>query len=385
MGLVEGSDVTASRKLDHIKMVVSSSVESLESDLFEYVRLIHNPLPEMDLDDVDLSVEFCFTGKRLRYPLMITGMTGGHPDVAWINGELASLAEEYGIAFGVGSQRAAIEDPRVSNTYSIAREKAPNAVIVANIGAPQISREYGVKEAKRAVEMVKADALAIHLNPGQEAFQDEGDPYYSNVLEGIKDIADRLDVPVIVKETGTGIPYEVVKELRAIGVKCIDVSGLGGTNWIKVEVLRSKTRYGEARKPAGPLSDYWGNPTAISIIEARLAAPDSFIIGSGGIRNGLEAVKAIALGADIAGIALPVLRALLNGGKASAKRLIEGIIYQVKAAAFMTSSKRLYDLWKAPLVIHGRLLDELSVRSLNPHTYIYRVRTEALMWRMRNE
>ncbi len=374
---------TSSRKMEHIRMVAEAGVESRESTLLEYVRIVHNPLPEIDLDDVDLTTSFCGTSKKLRAPLMITGMTGGHPDVAWINRELASLAEEMGIAFGVGSQRAAIEDPGLAHTFSIAREAAPSTVVVANLGAPQLSRGYGVREARRAVEMIGADALAIHLNPGQEAYQDEGDPYYSGVLERIIEIADSLDVPVIVKETGTGIPGEVIRLLYRSGVKCFDVSGLGGTNWIKVEVLRSKKRHGAPLRPAGPLSDYWGNPTAVSIVEARLAAPGGYIIASGGVRNGLDAGRSIALGADMAGVALPVLRALLSGGRNSARRLLESIAYQLRTILFMTGSKRVEDLWLAPIVVHGRLRGELESRGVDVDWYTLRGRVEALLWRRR--
>nr|MEB3860294.1 type 2 isopentenyl-diphosphate Delta-isomerase [Desulfurococcales archaeon] len=332
---------TQRRKLEHIRMVVSSSVEALESNLLDMVRIVHEPLPEIDLDEVDISVRFC-GGKKLKAPLMITGMTGGHPDVERINGDLAEIAEKHGIAMGVGSQRAAIEDPSTARTYRIARERAPTTVIVANLGAPQLSRGYGVREAEEAVSMLEADALAIHLNPGQEAYQDEGDPFYSGVLGKLVELSESLKTPIILKETGTGLSRKTVRLARAAGIKCFDVAGLGGTNWIKAEVVRSKAKHGKPVKPAGPLSDYWGNPTAISIVEARLAALDSFIVGSGGIRNGLEAAKAISLGADVAGIALPALRALVNSGKQALDELVSAIIYQVKTVAFMTGSKTVY-------------------------------------------
>ncbi len=375
---------TSSRKVEHVKLVVSSKVESSESTLFEFVRLVHNAMPELDLGDVDLSVSFC-GGRRLRAPLMITGMTGGHPDVAWINEKLAMVAEEFGIAMGVGSQRAALDDPSLSETYSIARRVAPNAVLVANIGAPQLARGYGVREVLRAIEMIDADAIAIHLNPGQEAFQDEGEPFYKGVLERIVDIATRIDKPVIVKEVGTGLSREVVAELYNAGVKCFDVAGLGGTNWIKAEVLRSKARHGTPLKPAGGLDDYWGNPTAIAVVEARLAAPRAFIIGSGGVRNGLDVAKVIALGADIAGIALPALRALVNGGYDSLRKLISSIVYQVKVAVFLTGGRNPRDLWKAPITVHGRLREELELRGVDVDEYIREFRLKALLWRMKDE
>jgi len=371
---------TSSRKFEHVKLVASSKVESSESTLFEFVRLIHNPAPGLDLDDVDLSVSFC-GGRRLRAPLMITGMTGGHPDVAWINESLAMVAEEFGIAMGVGSQRAALEDPSLSESYSIVRRVAPNAVLVANIGAPQLVRGYGVGEVLRAIEMIDADAVAVHLNPGQEAFQDEGEPSFRGVLERVVDIASRIDKPVIVKEVGTGLSREVVAELYNAGVKCFDVAGLGGTNWIKAEVLRSKARHGTPLKPAGGLDDYWGNPTAIAVVEARVVAPRAFIIGSGGVRNGLDVAKVIALGADIAGVALPALRALINGGYESLRKLVSSIIYQVKVAVFLTGGRSVRDLWKAPVAVHGRLREELELRGVNVSEYIREYRLKAILWR----
>jgi isopentenyl-diphosphate delta-isomerase, type 2 len=371
---------TSSRKFEHVKLVASSKVESSESTLFEFVRLIHNPAPGLDLDDVDLSVSFC-GGRRLRAPLMITGMTGGHPDVAWINESLAMVAEEFGIAMGVGSQRAALEDPSLSESYSIVRRVAPNAVLVANIGAPQLVRGYGVGEVLRAIEMIDADAVAVHLNPGQEAFQDEGEPSFRGVLERVVDIASRIDKPVIVKEVGTGLSREVVAELYNAGVKCFDVAGLGGTNWIKAEVLRSKARHGTPLKPAGGLDDYWGNPTAIAVVEARVVAPRAFIIGSGGVRNGLDVAKVIALGADIAGVALPALRALINGGYESLRKLVSSLIYQVKVAVFLTGGRSVRDLWKAPVAVHGRLREELELRGVNVSEYIREYRLKAILWR----
>ncbi len=375
---------TSSRKIEHIRLVALSKVESSESTLFEFVRLIHNPMPELNLEDVDLSVSFC-GGKRLKAPLMITGMTGGHVDVTWIIEKLAMVAEEFGIAMGVGSQRAALEDPSLSDTYSIARRVAPNAVLVANLGAPQLVKGYGVREVVKAIEMIDADAIAIHLNPGQEAFQDEGEPLFRGVLEKIIDIVSKVDKPVIVKEVGTGLSREVIAELYQAGVKCFDVAGLGGTNWIKVEVLRSRVRHGAPLKPAGGLDDRWGNPTAIAVVEARIAAPRAFIIGGGGVRNGLDVVKAIALGADIAGIALPALRTLVNNGYESLKKLISSMIYQVKVAVFLTGGRSVRDLWKAPLVMHGRLREELELRGVDVDEYIREYRLKALLWRMRDE
>ena len=370
---------TSSRKLEHLKMVVSSKVEAAESTLLEYVRIVHSPLPDVDLDDIDLEVDFC--GGRLKAPLVITGMTGGHPDVAWINRDLASLAEELGIAMGVGSQRAAIEDPGLEETFRIARKAAPNAFLIANLGAPQLSRGYGLREILRAIEMIDADAIAIHFNPAQEAFQDEGDPYFSHVIPKIVEAVERAGKPLIAKEVGTGLSREFIAELRSLGVKCFDVAGLGGTNWVKVEVLRSKAKHGAPLKPAGPLADYWGNPTALAVIEAREAARDAYIVGSGGGRNGLEAAKVIALGADVAGLALPAARSLLSGGKDSVRRLLESIIYQVKVTVFLVGERRVRGLWRAPIVVWGRLREEARGRGVDIDYYLRITRLEALTYK----
>lgn len=360
---------TSSRKLEHIEMVLRNKVESSESTLLEYVRIIHNPMPEADLEKVDISVPFC-GGKRIKAPLMITGMTGGHKDVAWINEKLATVAEELGIAIGVGSQRAAIERPELSETFSLVRKAAPTVPVVANVGAPQLAKGYGIKEVERAVEMIEADAIAIHLNAGQEAFQDEGDTNFIGIAEKIADISQRLGVPVIVKEVGNGLSKESVAILYSMGIRCFDVAGLGGTNWIKVEVMRSKSRRGEPLKPAGPIEDLWGNHTAVAVVETRMAAPEAFIVASGGIRNGLDASKAIALGANVSGLALPALRAVYSGGERGLKRLLESIAYQIKTSVFLAGEAHAWGLWRAPITIGGRLKEELEMRGINVAEYI---------------
>ena len=372
---MEDKGLTESRKLDHIRAVLERRVESSEGTLLDNVRIIHNSLPEIDLDEVSLEKDFC--GKILKAPLMITGMTGGHPDTTEINKKLAILAQEYGIALGVGSQRAGIEDPRLAGTFSIARKVAPDVFLVANIGAPQLAKGYTLREVRKAVEMISADAVAIHLNPAQEAYQLEGEPHYAGIISRLVEIIDSINTPVIIKETGNGLSMELVRELYKLGVRCFDVSGLGGTNWVKVEVVRAVMR-GQSPLPAGRLADYWGNPTALAIVEARTAAPHSYIVGSGGIRDGLDVARAIALGADIAGVALPVLRSLHLGGLGKAKEYLESVLYQFKTILYLTGARRVTDLWRTPLVIHGRLLDELTVRGINTREYLQRTRLEPL-------
>lgn len=372
------TESTSPRKLEHIELVLRNKVESTESTLLEHVRIVHNPLPEVNLEKVETAVPFC-GGKRIKAPLMITGMTGGHKDVAWINEKIAAVAEELGIAMGVGSQRAAIERPELSYTFSVARKAAPSIPIVANIGAPQLAKGYGVAEIERAIEMVEADAVAIHLNAGQEAFQDEGDTDFTGIIERVAYLADRIGVPIIAKEVGNGLSREAIAALYSIGIKCFDVAGLGGTSWIKVEVMRSKSKHGEPLKPAGPMADFWGNPTAVAVVEARIVAPEAFIIASGGIRNGLDASRAIAIGANVAGLALPTLRSLHSEGERGLRRLLESIIYQIKVSTFLAGEGHVWGLWRAPIAVSGRLREELEARGVDIIEYIRMHRLLPLM------
>lgn len=245
----------------------------------------------------------------------------------------------------MGSQRAAIEDPSRIESFAAARKAAPNAVIVANLGAPQLVRGYGISEVRRAVEMIDADAIAIHLNPAQEVAQPEGEPSYRGVLRAIEEIASKIDRPVIVKETGCGISREVASELKRIGIRILDISGHGGTNWVLVEMHRARRKGEELKALIAQHLSAWGIPTAASIIEAREAAPDMTIIGSGGIRTSLDAVKALALGADIVGIARPALEAYYSG---KLETYLRAMIHGIKAGLFLTGAKNLEELRKNP-------------------------------------
>ncbi len=349
---------TATRKLEHIKIVLERNVEASEGTLLNYVRLLHNPLPELNFDEIDISMKLF--GKKLNAPIMITGMTGGHPEVTWINSAIARVAEKYGIAMGVGSQRAALEDPSLENSFKVARENAPNALIVANIGGAQLAKGLNLEQIDKIINMIKADALAIHLNPAQEVFQPEGEPIYRNVIRSIKRIVDELSIPIIVKETGAGLNGVIARELWEIGIKCFDVSGLGGTSWIKVESLRKRFR----RNPDG-FPDHWGNPTALSIIDIRTSVPEACIIASGGIRTGLDIAKSIALGSDLTGFALPALRALSYRGEEGLERLLDDVIWQLKVVMFLTGSKKLDILKLTTPLIWGRLADEMEILGIS--------------------
>ncbi|MCE4614921.1 MAG: type 2 isopentenyl-diphosphate Delta-isomerase [Desulfurococcales archaeon] len=360
---------TKNRKLDHIKVTVDRNVESKASTLLESIFIDHNSLPEVNIDEIDISTRFL--GKKISAPLIITGMTGGHPETAEINKYLAVEAEKYGIALGVGSQRAAIEHKELEWTFSIAREHAPDIPLVANIGAPQLVKGYGIREILDAVQMIEADGIAIHLNPLQEIFQMEGDTDFKGILSKIVEILDESPVPIIIKETGAGLSPAVINVLYNLGVRYFDVSGLGGTNWAKVEVLRAEYR-GDKEFVArlDGYGDVWGNPTAYSVIMARRHAPESTIISSGGIRTGLDVVKSIVIGGDLGGFALPVLRALIKEGIDGLDSFLENIIFQIKAGTLLTGSMNIVELrCKRFTIKSNELRSMLADKGFDPHYY----------------
>ncbi|MDT7875485.1 MAG: type 2 isopentenyl-diphosphate Delta-isomerase [Sulfolobaceae archaeon] len=353
------------RKVEHVEICLYNQVENFTTNYFEYVKLIHQALPGFAFSDVDVSVEFL--GKRMSAPIIITGMTGGTEELGKLNEIIAEVAEEIGIGMGVGSQRIAIEKKETSSTFAIARKKAPTIPIIANLGAPQLVKGYGLKEIEEAIQMIEADAIAIHFNPAQEVFQPEGDTDYSyTILDNLVDISKSLNVPIIIKETGSGISMEVASLFYSKGFRYFDVSGQGGTSWIAVEMYRGLRRGNWKAESAKNFLD-WGIPTAASIIETRIGAPDSVIIGSGGIRNGLDVIKALALGANIGGFALPALKAAIRG-KESLRDFLKRTIFEIKTAMFLSGSKSIKDVYKSPIVIFGHLRDWLDSRGINLST-----------------
>ncbi len=327
-----------SRKKDHVESAMKKEVEYGVSAGFGDVRFVHNPLPEMDFEEVDSGCSLF--GKKMAAPLIIVGMTGGYPDAERINLKLAAAAEKEGLAMGLGSQRAMIEKPELAATYKV-RKAAPSIPLIGNIGGCQL-KNYGVAKVKAMLDSVEADALAIHLNPLQEMCQPEGDKKFSGILQQIGIFAKDLGLPVIVKETGAGISREAALLLRKNGVKMIDVSGAGGTSWSKVEYLRSGER---------PVFSDWGNPTC----ECIAACSDVIdVIGSGGVRNGLDAAKAIALGASFAGAALPFLRAKEPEEEARVWK------HSIRTAMLLSGSKNVSELKKAKLVITGKTAEGME-------------------------
>ena len=342
----KGADITG-RKSDHIDIVLGASrsgeAPQVASGL-ETIRFEHCALPELSLADIDLSVGFL--GKRLKAPLLISSMTGGPERAARINAHLAEAAEEMGIALAVGSQRIAIEGRASGGLDRALRRLAPSVPILANVGAAQLGLGYGVKESMQAVEMIEADALIVHLNPLQEAVQAGGDTDWRGIMARIETLARELPVPLVVKEVGAGISAPLARRLVDAGAAVIDVAGAGGTSWAAVEGERAEDE--RLKKIAMVYAD-WGIPTARAIVGVRAACPDTMLIGSGGLRSGLDVARAIRLGADIAGQAAASLAAADLSSEAAVAHF-SGVIDELRIACFCTGSADLGALRRVPLI-----------------------------------
>ena len=330
--------ITISRKADHIRINLEEDVDAkgVTTGLDGW-RLVHRALPEIDLDDVDLSTRFL--GRRLSAPLLISCMTGGTERAHVINVRLATAAQERRLAMGLGSCRVLLEHPEVLPTFDM-RDVAPDVPLLANIGAVQLNRGVGVSECRRLLDMLRADALVLHLNPLQEALQPEGDTCFGGLLPRIAQLCAGLAAPVLVKEVGWGIAPDLVTALLDAGVSAVDVAGAGGTSWSEVERHRMSdaTRARVAAAFAG-----WGIPTADAIRRAREAVPNATLIASGGIRDGIDAAKAIALGADLVGLAGPLLRAAA-AGETSLLETVGVLVEELRLAMFCSGAARVSDL-----------------------------------------
>jgi isopentenyl-diphosphate delta-isomerase len=292
------------RKSDHIKINLEQDVRSALTTGLEHYHFAHQALPELDLARIDPSLSLF--GKKLAAPILISSMTGGTEEAGKINQRLAEAAQEVGVAMGVGSQRAALEHPEQTPTFSIVRETAPDILLFANLGAVQLNYGYTIDHCRRAVDMIQADALILHLNPLQEAVQDAGDMDFSGLAKKIEEICKKLEVPVIAKEVGWGISERTAKLLAGCGVSAIDVAGAGGTSWSQVEMHRAPDAF--TRKLAATFVG-WGIPTAESILNVKRALPDMTVFASGGIKDGLDIAKCVALGASLGGMAGQFLKA----------------------------------------------------------------------------
>lgn len=297
-------------------------------------------------------------------------MTGGVEKAMEINSAIAQAVENLGLGMGVGSQRAALENPALEKTFTIVRKKAPKAFIISNIGGAQIAREYDVKKVKKIIEMIDADALAIHLNPLQEIVQPEGEATYAGVIEKIRMIAESVDVPVIIKETGAGISAETARKLEDAGIACIDIAGAGGTSWAAVEYYRALEQGDEDGQELGLLFWDWGIPTVVSLIEV-VQSTNLPIIASGGLRSGLDIAKAIALGASMTGLARPILESACKGYESVRKKL-SSLINYLKCIMFLVGASSIEDLKKAPVVIYGKTAEWLRARGFDVEIYARR-------------
>lgn len=347
------------RKLEHLQVTTTQDVNTRRGPGWQDINLLHHPLPDLDLDEIDLGIDFL--GKRLRHPVIISAMTGGHERARDLNAILARGAERFGLAMGLGSQRAALKDPSLAYTYRVAREQAPDAFLIANIGAAQLILQgktppLSLEQVQGMIEMIGADALAIHLNFLEESVQTEGDRRARGCLEAIANLIQHCTVPVIIKETGAGLSADVARQTVEVGAAALDVGGVGGTSFAAVEAIRA-AKHGDRRGARiGETFRDWGIPTAVSIVEvANLGKP---VVATGGIRNGLDAAKALALGATAVGIARPLLQAAVEGDDALADWL-SYFIEELRVAMFLTGSSRSEQLRNARRVITGDTADWL--------------------------
>lgn len=322
------------RKDEHIRINLEKDVRSSVSTGLDDYRFIHQALPELALSDIDLHQTLF--GKLLPVPVLVSSMTGGTPAAARLNRVLAEGAQEVGLAMGIGSQRAALKDPEQAQTFQV-RRFAPDILLFANLGAVQLNYGYGVDECQKAVEMIEADALILHLNPLQEALQPEGDTNFSNLAEKIAQIKKKLTVPLIVKEVGWGISEQAARLLIQAGVDSIDVAGAGGTSWSQVEMHRITNPY--QAQTAGVFSD-WGIPTTQSILNIRRIDPHIPVFASGGLRNGVDIAKCLALGACLGGMAGIFLKTANESLEATAATM-RMIVDQIRIAMFAAGAKNL--------------------------------------------
>jgi len=343
---------TEQRKAEHVGIILNENV-SAGYNYWNDVHLVHKALPEVDLSDVDVSCELF--GRRLRAPLVISSMTGGFASAREINENLAKAAAQVGVAMGVGSQRAALEKPELADTYAVVRDHDV-PLRFANLGAPQFvaqegGRAYGLAEARRAMAMIDAHVLLVHMNFLQEVVQPEGDLRGRGCLAAISRLAAKL--PVVAKETGAGISREVALALKKAGVRGIDVGGLGGTSFSAVEYYRAKKESATLKERLGATFWNWGIPTPASVILADVGLP---IIATGGVRSGLDVARGIALGASAAGIAKPMLEAARAGPDAVVKEL-EAVIAELKATMFLTGSTSLAELREQRCIVNRPTAD----------------------------
>lgn len=358
----QGSRIQA-RKSEHMDIVLHEPSSS--SAGWDDIDLVHDALPDVDLAEIDLSTEFL--GGSLRVPLIVSGMTGGHPDATTINARLARAAQRHQIGLGVGSQRAALVDEDLVPTYAITRMEAPDAFLIGNLGVSQLVDQpdraaLGASDVLRAIDMIDANAIAIHLNFLEELVQPEGERNAQGCAPALEGLSTRLSLPILAKETGAGLSRATAQRLAGMGMAGLDVGGSGGTNFARIESVRAERRHDVRRMQIGSTFGSWGIPTPVSVLGARVT--DLPLVATGGVRSGLDAAKALALGATAVGVGRPMLAAAMDGDQA-VDAWLEQFQDELRAAVWLTGCQRPTELSSRPLVVGGRTrqwLDDLGYR-----------------------
>ncbi|HON44197.1 MAG: type 2 isopentenyl-diphosphate Delta-isomerase [Planctomycetes bacterium] len=359
------NSTTSFRKLAHLEICLQENTQTKQTTRLEDFHFIHRACSNLDFNEIDISTSLW--DKKLDMPLMVAGMTGGHPEVREINELIAKTVEKNHLAMGVGSERAAIENKNeyITESFQIVRKFAPNTLLMGNLGVAQFSNEgsYGISEIQQAIDLIQADALAIHVNPAQEVVQLEGDTNFFGFWENIQKFLPQVSVPVILKEVGSGFSQEDAKLLENSLLAGVDVGGTGGTSWVAVESLRAQRSNQRLQQETGQVFWDWGIPTALSVLETRHICKDKIIIATGGVRNGLEMAKLLALGADIVGMAMPFLHAA-NKGEEELEYFVQKIKKECKMALFLTGCRNIQELRKVPMIVTGFSKDWLEQRHI---------------------
>ena len=365
---------TTRRKADHIRISLTKNVNARRTTTgFEDIAFVHRALPGIEKQKIDTST--AVFNHRFRAPLIVGAITGGTKEAAKINATIAEAVEKLGLGMGVGSQRAAVEKKHLEDTFSSARKTAPNTFLIANLGGVQLVNGYGIKEVRTIMDMIDADALAIHLNALQEAVQPEGQTNFGGVLAEIGDISKSLGKPVIVKETGAGIAAEEAVKLENVGISGIDISGAGGTSWAGVEYYRTEGKKDIVQRKLGEVFWDWGIPTVASLVEV-LQSVNVPVIASGGVRDGLDIAKAVSLGASLTSFSQPALHAAVKGTR-EVENLLSLSIEELKTAMFLVGADSLQHLRKTPIILLGKTSKWLNARGFDVHNYARRGRSQS--------
>ncbi len=335
------NDPLSTRKQQHLDIIAFDRESDRDKRYFDAIRLTHRALPEMDLNEVDPSITFL--GKRLSMPLLISSMTGGvQEELQWINRNLAQAAEEAGVAMAVGSQRVMFSEPAARTSFEL-RPYAPNALLLANLGAVQLNRGFDASQCNQAIEVLRADALYLHLNPLQECIQQEGDTCFRGLAAKLASVTQQISAPVVIKEVGAGISGQDALLIMNVGIQYIDVAGSGGTSWSRIEQHRRET--GHVYGDIGLLFQDWGIPTPLALQTLAPYGDRLTLIASGGLRSGIDMLKAIMLGASLCGLARPFLDAARDSAQ-QVLRVIERLRRELTLAMFLTGCRTFQDAWR---------------------------------------